>query len=164
MEGITLALVIIVMVFLLLLSIIPFLPGPVMLWSMATLYAVLTDFERVPVIAIIMMSVLMVMGATSEFWLRYLGMKGRGGSCWGFLGSFIGGILGTFLIPIPILGTLIGAVIGALLIEFMRLGEVWDALRSGRAILEMYLVNIVVEFSLSVSIFAVFLISVWLTA
>jgi len=163
LETPILVFVIILMIIALFVSLIPFIPGPALLWAIAVIYAVLDDFERVPIIAVIFMTMFMIIGATSEFWLRYIGMKGRGGSCWGFLGSFIGGIIGTIVIPIPILGTLLGAILGALIIEFMRLGEIMDALKSGRAVLEMYLVNIVIEFALSLMIFSIFLFSVWVT-
>jgi uncharacterized protein YqgC (DUF456 family) len=110
------------------------------------------------------MTILMVVGSTTDIWLRALGMQRRGGSCWAALGSVIGGILGTGLIPIPIVGTLVGAVAGALLVEFMRMGEVKVAMDAGRSVVESYLLGMVIEFVISIMIVANFLISVWLTS
>lgn len=153
-----------VMLITLTVSLVPFVPGPALQWTIVVVFAALTDFERVTWVALIPITGLMLLGSTSEFWLRYFGMARRGGSCWGFLGSWIGGLLGTFFIPIPILGTLIGAVVGALVVELLRVREVQQAWQAGQSVLEMYIVNIVIEFSLSLGIFAVTVASVMLTA
>lgn len=56
-------------------------------------------------------------GEILEFLAAALGAKRAGASrrgAWGALGGgFVGGIVGTFLIPIPLLGTLVGACLGA---------------------------------------------------
>jgi hypothetical protein len=164
METVSLVAVAILMGVALLISLIPYIPGPAVLWAIGVIYALVNDFERVTIPAVIVMSLFMVIGSTTEIWLRYLGLQHRGGSCWGTLGSILGGILGTFMIPVPILGTLIGAILGALLVEFMRVGQVHHAYLAGRAVLETYLVGIVVEFGMSLGIFITFLVSLWLTA
>jgi hypothetical protein len=54
--------------------------------------------------------------------------------------------------------------VGALLVEFMRRGEVRDAMEAGRSVLESYVVGIVVEFTISLGILATFFTSIYLTA
>lgn len=145
-------------------SLIPYVPGPALMWLIGIVFAFVDDFERVTMPAVILMTIFMVIGSTTEFWLRALGMQRRGGSCWGFLGSIIGGTVGTMVIPIPILGTLIGAVAGALIVEFMRIGELRHALHAGQSVIEMYVVGILVEFTMSVCILGIFVASVIWTA
>lgn len=152
------------MVLAIMIAIIPSIPGPAMVWAIAMVFAGLNDFQRTPLPAVIIMSGFMLIGSTTEIWLRYLGMKTRGGSCWATLGSIVGGLAGTFLIPIPILGTLIGAILGALVVEFLRYQEANKAFQAGRSVLETYLISIVVEFCMSCCILSTFLISIWLTA
>ncbi|MFP4323630.1 MAG: DUF456 family protein [Anaerolineales bacterium] len=163
-ETASITLTVIVMVILMFISLIPFIPGPALLWTVAVVFALANGFERVHVVAVVVMTILMLIGSTQDLWLRFLGMQRRGGSCWGVLGSFLGGLLGTVLIPVPILGTLIGAVAGALLIEFMRLGEIAQAMQSGRSVVESYFLGIAIEFAVSIGILTTFLVSVWLTA
>ncbi len=163
-ETASITVTVVVMVILMFLSLVPFIPGPALLWTVAVVFAVANRFERVHEVAVVVMTLLMLIGSTQDIWMRFLGMQRRGGSCWGVLGSFIGGLLGTVLIPVPILGTLVGAVIGALLIEFMRLGEIAQAVQSGRSVVESYFVGIAVEFAVSISILGTFLVSIWLTA
>jgi hypothetical protein len=164
METVMIVLAVLSMVIAILVSLIPNIPGPAIVWAIGLIFAALNDFERVPIPAIVVMSLFMAIGSTTEFWLRYLGMRTRGGSCWAALGSIFGGILGTFLIPIPILGTLIGAVLGALIIELLRVREAQKALEAGRSVIETYLISIVVEFCMCCCILTTFLISLWWTA
>jgi len=162
-ETTLIAITLVLMLVLLLVSLIPYVPGPALQWAVGTIFAVLTDFQRVTVAAVVVMSIFMLIGSTNEIWLRYLGMRGRGGSCWGALGSLVGGIIGTGVIPIPILGTLIGAIVGALLVEFMRIGEVQHAMQAGRSVLETYILSIIIEFFMSLAILGTFLGSLWFT-
>jgi uncharacterized protein YqgC (DUF456 family) len=145
------------------LSLVPLFPGPLIVWGIGTLFAFLNEFERVTYLAVGLMTVLMVIGSTAEFWMPAFGVKTQGGSCLTSLGSVGGGIIGTFVIPIPLLGTIIGAVLGALLVEMMRVGELKDALTAGRRAFELYLLSMVVEFAASGAILVVFVISLWLT-
>jgi hypothetical protein len=46
----------------------------------------------------------------------------------------------------------------------MRLGQWQEAMRAGRAALEAFLLSFVVEISMSIAIYAVFLASLWFTA
>ncbi|MGE3540301.1 MAG: DUF456 family protein [Candidatus Tectimicrobiota bacterium] len=69
---------------------------------------------------------LAVLGEVLEFVLGAAGSRRAGGSSraasLSLVGSFLGGLLGTF-IPLPIVGTLLGASIGAFLGAL--LGELW---------------------------------------
>lgn len=162
-ESILLIISLIAMVVVMFASIIPFMPGPIFVWGIGLAAAFLTSFERVTPLAAILMTLLMVGGSTTPYWLPFIGIKGDGLSCLAAVGSIIGGLLGTFLIPIPILGTIIGTVGGALLVEFIHIGETQRAIRAGRVAFRMYLVGMLVDFAFSLSIILVFIISVWST-
>lgn len=62
---------------------------------------------------------LAVIGEVLEFFAGVFGTRAAGGSGRGavgaLIGTLIGGVAGTFLIPIPVLGSLIGACAGAAL-------------------------------------------------
>ena len=83
--------------------------------------------------------VLAIIGEVLEFFAGVVGTKRAGGSRWGaagaIVGCIIGGIVATFLIPIPVLGTLIGAcggaALGAWLMELASGKEMRLAVRSG---------------------------------
>ena len=163
-ESALIALTLVAMVGAALLSIIPILPGPVLVWGIAIVYAALTNFERATPAAAIVITIMMIASATADFWLRLLGMGGQNGmSCLSAIGSFIGGIVGTFLIPIPVIGTLVGSVAGALLVELVRIRELAGAIRTGRLAFRQFITGILVNIFLSFAMIGVFVVSVMTT-
>lgn len=140
---------------------VPFVPGPVLVWAVGIIYAVLTGFEQVTYLAAAVMTVFMVLGTTSDLWLQYVGVRTGGGSCLSAAGGLIGGVLGTLFIPVPLLGTLIGTVLGAAVMEGLRLREVQGAVDAGSTAFKMYLLGVAVEFASSVAIIVVYVLSVW---
>jgi uncharacterized protein YqgC (DUF456 family) len=162
-ETSLLALSVILMGVGLIVSFIPLMPGTILLWLIAVISAYLEGFERIPIISVGIITILMILGATNELWMPLLGIRAPGGSCWSSLGAFIGGLLGTFFIPIPIIGTLVGYVLGALLFELARLRELRRAIHAGRSAFRTYFLNYVVQVVISLAIFAVFVVSLWIT-
>ena len=159
------AIALVSMVGVLIVSIIPFVPGPLLMWVVALGYGLLTDFDRLHPVAFGIICVLMVFGSTTDYWMPVLGMRARGASCWGGIGTIIGAFVGTFFIPIPIpfCGTLIGAVIGALTFEFIHIGDAREAMRVGGLAVKFYIYGLIVEFCMSLTILGVFVASVHLT-
>ncbi|MEO0563235.1 MAG: DUF456 family protein, partial [Chloroflexota bacterium] len=93
-----------------LVSFVPFIPGPALVWAIGVIYAVATEFREVGVWAVVIMTVLMIVGSTADYWTRFLGLNAEGSlSCGTIVVSTIGAILGTWLLPIPVVGTLVGA-------------------------------------------------------
>lgn len=135
-------------------SIIPFIPGPTLIWAIGMIYALTTQSLSVP--ALIVMTVLMLAGATSDYWLPLIGVRTQGLSCLGAVGSIIGGLVGTFVIPIPILGTLFGSSIGAMIVEFARIRELRHMLQAGQITLKLYLWSVVVQFCIGLAILLTF--------
>jgi hypothetical protein len=88
---------------------------------------------------LIALVVLALLGELVELIAGVLGAKQFGGtnrSAWAALvGTFVGGLLGTFFIPLPPVGSLIGAcagaAIGALSLELHDKRPLREAIRSG---------------------------------
>jgi uncharacterized protein YqgC (DUF456 family) len=152
----------VLMVIALFVSLLPFLPGPLLLWGISVIYGLVTNFQHVTILSIVIMTILMIVGSTTEFWTPFLGMKSRGTSCSSVFGMIVGGMIGTLAIPIPIAGTLIGAMIGAIGLELMRLGSVRLALKAGSLAFESFVWGMVTEFGFNLAIVAVFFISLLL--
>ncbi|MEQ8675967.1 MAG: DUF456 domain-containing protein [Aggregatilineales bacterium] len=156
---------VIAMIGIMVISIIPFVPGPLMMWGVALAFGLIDGFENLHIVAFALITVLMILGSTTGFWMPVLGMRAQGGSCWGTMGTIIGALVGTFFIPIPIpfCGTLIGAVLGALAFEFIHIGDARKAMKAGQLAMTTYFLGLVAEFVMSFAIFAVFLLNVWLS-
>lgn len=140
-------------------SLIPFVPGSLLLWGIALAYAALTDFEVLSIVGVVVISVLALISTTKDFWMPLLGMRTRGASCGSVVATMVGGLIGTLVIPVPILGTLIGMVLGALVVEGLQLGNLRGALRAASTAFETFLYGMIAEFALNIVIVAVFFIS-----
>jgi uncharacterized protein len=151
------------MVAALLFAFIPVLPGPVLLWGVALIFGVSEGFHRVTPLALIIITLLMIIGTSSDIWLSLFGVKTGCVTCLGTLGSFIGGIVGTLLIPIPLLGTMVGFVVGALLFELIRYWNIRKALQAGQGAVKIFIMGYLIGLAASILIFAVYLVSVLTT-
>lgn len=150
----------VLMVVALLVSVLPFVPGPLILWGISIGYGVLTSFQHLTVLSAVIITLLMLAGTTKDIWLPLLGMKTQGASCSSAFGVIVGGLVGTFAIPMPIVGTLIGAVVGAILMELLRLGDVQKAIQAGGFAFRTFVLGMLTEFGFNLLIVAAFFASV----
>lgn len=148
------------MIITLFLSLIPFVPGPLLVWGIAIVYGVLTGFNEFTLISAILATGLMALAMTKDFWLPVLGLRSGDVSCSSVFGTIVGGLIGTFFIPIPIVGTLLGAIGGAIVLEVLRVGDLKLALRAGGFAFRTFMISMVMEFLFSLAIIGVFLASV----
>jgi uncharacterized protein YqgC (DUF456 family) len=110
---------------------VPVLPGILLIWLGALFYAwVVLGFDAFSPWVFVLITLIGLVAGTANIWLTALGAKKTGASWRTLLVAFIGGIAGTFLIPIPILGTIIGCVAGLILSEYVQRGEFRPAVRA----------------------------------
>lgn len=144
----------------LLLAFIPIMPGTIIVWLIGLVAAVLDQFQHITPTAVVVMTAIMLFGVTSDFWLPALGVKTGGMSCLAAVGSLIGGLLGTFFIPVPLAGTLIGTALGAGVVEWARRRRVRGALTAGRSAAKLFVIGYGIELATSIAIFVTFLVSI----
>jgi uncharacterized protein YqgC (DUF456 family) len=159
-EEVLVNLTLILMVITLFLSVIPFIPGPATMWAIAVMFAVFDGFHRLTPAGVLVITLLTLLGSTTEVWMPAIGVQSKGMSCSSVVGSVFGSIFGTIFIPVPIVGTMIGAGAGALLIELVHAGELRKAVLAGRSALQLYLIGFAVELVTCIAILGVFIISV----
>jgi hypothetical protein len=145
------------------LAFIPILPGPLLPWAVGVAFGFLDGWQRLTPAAGIIMTALMLVGVTADYWRPLLGGQAGGLTCLASIGSFVGGIIGTLVIPIPILGTLIGCVVGALVVELVKFGDIQKALQAGRGALKLFVLGYVLNIVFSVGIFVVYIVSLLTT-
>jgi uncharacterized protein YqgC (DUF456 family) len=141
------------------LSLIPVLPGSLVVWGIALAAAYIDNFQRVTPVAIGIMTVIMVISQLSDFWLPLFGVRSGGLTCAASLGSIAGGIVGTLVIPIPLLGTLVGTIVGALIVDYIQRQQVETAVAAGTEAARLFAIGYAVRFVSSVLIFIVFIIA-----
>jgi uncharacterized protein YqgC (DUF456 family) len=157
-QGLALILAGTVMAFGTLAAVLPLVPGPALVWFSAVIYAIFTNFRDVGPVPLILLTLLMILGSTTNLWMSLLGVKVTGGSAWGVLGGMIGMVIG-MIVFFPI-GALIGAVVGALGIELARTGDIRKALTIGGGTAGGYVLGVVAEFLIALVMDLVFVTSV----
>ena len=163
-EGTMVAVATVLMIATVILAFIPIMPGPMLAWAVSIIFAIAEGFERMTPPAVIAATVVMLLGSTSDYWMNIFGVRSGGLSCLSSIGAFIGGLVGTFFIPIPVVGTLLGSVGGAVLVELVRLRQLRQAVRAGQTTAKMMAISYVVQLSATLIIFVIYVVSLQTTA
>lgn len=114
--------------------ILPILPGTLLVWLSVLFYYLVEralGFAAIDPITFIVVTALALVAGTSEIWLPLLGARQSGSSKRAMVAGLLGALIGTFVLPIPLVGTVVGYAAGVLLGEYQKHGD-WDkALRAG---------------------------------
>src|SRR5688500_4798662 len=139
-------------------SIAPFLPGPPLAWFVLLIYAAFTRFEYASVTGVAVLGVLTLFNILFNIFLPALAAKGYKASKQSAWGAIIGGIIGIFAGP---LGIFIGPFLGAFIGEYIAVADKDKALKAAKAALIGMVIGTVFQLALSISIFAYFLVGVF---
>jgi len=135
--------------------ILPLVPGIVLVYLAALLYAVIEGFAKIGPITLAVLTVLAVVGVTADLWVSSLGAKVGGASVWALLGGLVLGLVGLIFFSLP--GAIVGSVAGVIAVEMWRVGDWRKVLKSGGG----WLLSTVVQLSIALIMIAIFLWQVW---
>lgn len=155
MEGLLLIGALLLMAFGTFAAVLPVVPGPALCWFAAMIYAIGTNFQSPGILVLIVLTLLMILGSTTNIWMSALGVKVTGGTVWGILGGLAGMLIGTLLF-FPI-GALIGVVVGTLGVELLVSRDWRKALRIGGATAGGFVLGVVAEFLVALVMDIVFI-------
>ncbi len=124
-EGPLLALTLVLMFVGLLGSVVPGLPGVTLIFLSALLYAIITDFESVGAVILVVLFVLAALAFIADFIATTYGARRFGASNWGTVGGAVGGIAGAlvgllFLGIGSLFGLILGTIAGVFIGEYLR--------------------------------------------
>lgn len=103
-------------------SVVPFLPGPVLIFIAGIAHTLLRPESGMSAWGFVVLSLLMVLSYVVDFASGAMGARWFGASRWGIAGVFIGGIVGMFFVPFGlVLGPLIGGIVCELVFAKKRL-------------------------------------------
>ncbi len=162
-QTLMLSIAVAAMVFGILLTFIPLIPGAVIVWGIGIITAFADHFDRITVLAAIIMTGLMILCETRDFWLPIFGVKMAGLSCLTSIGAMVGGVVGIIVIPLPVVNALIGSVIGAVIVELISARKIIRGVKAGTTAATIFAVSYVIELITVFAIFIVFLLSIMLT-
>ena len=106
-------------------SVLPGLPGVPLIFFSALVYAILTDFQYVGTLVVVLLGLFAVIAFAADFVATTYGARKFGASNWGTVGGSIGGIVGALagglLFGIgALLGLILGTIGGVFLGEYLR--------------------------------------------
>jgi uncharacterized protein YqgC (DUF456 family) len=106
-------------------SVLPGLPGVPLIFFSALVYAILTDFQHVGTLVVVLLGLFAVIAFVADFVATTYGARRFGASNWGTVGGSIGGIVGALagvlLFGIGALfGLILGTIGGVFLGEYLR--------------------------------------------
>jgi uncharacterized protein YqgC (DUF456 family) len=142
-------------------SVIPVLPGPILIWLGAFVWAWGNDFQRVGWGTLVVLGLLALLAWASDLFLSTV-MSRRAGASWKAIGgAILGGLGGSLLLSaVPVLGTVLGAILGALLgmwaVEYWDKGSAEAATNAVRAYLASMVLAALLEMTLALTMIALF--------
>jgi uncharacterized protein YqgC (DUF456 family) len=141
-------------------TVVPILPGMLLVWFTVLVYAWRTGFEAVGWPSLIFITIIALVTGLSNVWLPLLGAQKTGAAKRALVLGVVGAVVGTFIIPIPILGTVIGYAIGVFLGEFIKVRDWRLALKASLGGVAGWGVSTIVEIVGALLILAIFVVQV----
>lgn len=110
-------------------TVLPMLPGPILVYGGMVLYGFMTDFQTLDPFFFLVQGLVLLLIFASDYVSSAAGAKFFGGSSKSSLGAVAGTLVAIlFLGP---LGIIIGPLVGASVVHFIQTGDLKGALRAG---------------------------------
>lgn len=154
LGSIVLVLALLAMVVGLIGTVLPVIPGTILIFLSALGYAFIEGFQTIGWPTLIVLGVLALVATTADLWASSVGAKVGGASGWSVLAGMIGGLIG-FLV-LSLVGAIIGAILGVLLTEIVRLGDWRKALKAGGGWAIGWALATVVQVGIALTMVAIF--------
>ncbi|MCP4418882.1 MAG: DUF456 domain-containing protein [Chloroflexi bacterium] len=154
-ETFSLGIVIVILLFSLIGTLIPIVPGVLLMWLTVLLYAWVDGFTAVSTSSFVVISLIALTTGTSDLWLTLFGAKKGGANVKSMLIATVGAIAGSFIFPI--VGTIAGYIAGLFLGEYWQHGD-WElATKAGLGGLAGWGVATIIQFIGGIIIMIIFL-------
>lgn len=139
-------------------AVLPFLPGPLLIFIGAFIYAAATEFTVIGLGRLVVLGVLTGVGWALAHFASVLGARRYGGSNWAVLGAIIGAIFGVAMGP---LGLVIGPAAGAVVFELAATRDLDRSVRGGVGAIVGVVVGAIAQVSIAAMMIGLFLWWAW---
>lgn len=134
-------------------TVLPVIPGTILIFAGALLYALVDGFQVVGWPTLLVLGVLTVVATTADLWASSVGAKIGGASGWSVVIGLVAGLVGFVVFSLP--GAIIGAVLGVLLTEIVRVGDWRQALKAGSGWVVGWILSTVVQLGIGLIMVAI---------
>lgn len=154
-EALSVGVVVFVLLLSLIGTLIPIIPGVLLMWLTVFIYAWAERFTAVSPASFIIISLIALVTGTSDIWLTLFGTKKGGASVKSMLIGTVGAVVGSFIFPI--VGTIAGYIGGLLLGEYWQHGDWEVAKKAGIGGLTGWGIATIIQFIGGIFIIVIFL-------
>ena len=134
-------------------TVLPIIPGTILIFAGALLYALVDGFQVVGWPTLLALGVLTVVATTADLWASSVGAKIGGASGWSVVIGLLAGLVGFVVFSLP--GAIIGAILGVLLTEIVRVGDWRQALKAGSGWVVGWILATVVQLGIGLIMVAI---------
>jgi uncharacterized protein YqgC (DUF456 family) len=135
--------------------VLPIIPGTVVIFVAALIYALIEGFQTVGWPTLVVLGLLTIVATTADLWASSVGAKIGGASGWSVVVGLVGGLVGFVVFSLP--GAVAGAILGVLLTEIVRVGDWRQALKAGGGWVLGWVLSTVVQLAIALTMVAIFL-------
>lgn len=139
-------------------SVIPALPGTILIFAGALLHAVVYDFDPIGPWRLAILGVLTLVAYGLDYAAGALGVRRFGGSGWATAGAVVGALVGVFF-GLP--GLILGPLVGAVLAEYAYTRKLDTSARAALGTVVGLLVGAVAKVGIGLTMVGLFLFWVW---
>jgi uncharacterized protein YqgC (DUF456 family) len=135
-------------------TVLPVLPGTILIFAAALVYALLDGFQTIGWVTLTVLGLLAAGATTADLWATSVGAKAGGASGWSILTGMLGGFVGLLVFNLP--GSIIGAMLGLFVVEVLRVHDWRKALKSGGGWLLGWLLSVILELGIGLIMIVIF--------
>ncbi|MGD2206508.1 MAG: DUF456 domain-containing protein [Anaerolineae bacterium] len=135
-------------------TILPVIPGTILIFVAAFLYALVEGFHVIGWPTLVVLGLLAIAATTADIWASGAGAKMGGASGWSVALGLLGGLIGLVLFSLP--GAIVGALLVVLLIETFRQDDWRQALKAGSGWVIGWALSTVAQLGIGLSMVAIF--------
>ena len=140
-------------------TVLPLLPGTLLVWSGVLLGAWIDDFTRVGVSTVVIISILAALAWALDFVAGLMGAKRAGASRLALVGAAVGTVVGIFM---GLVGVLFMPLVGAAVGEYWAQRDQHRAAKVAFATWVGLMLGMVAKVALSFVMVGIFLVALWL--
>jgi len=135
-------------------TVLPIIPGTILIFAGALLYALVDGFHVIGWPTLVVLGILAAVATTADLWASSIGAKIGGASGWSVVIGMVAGLVGFVIFTLP--GAIIGAILGVLLTEIVRVGDWRQALKAGSGWVVGWILSTVVQLGIGLIMVAIF--------
>ncbi len=142
-------------------TVVPFLPGVLLVWFAAVVYGFLVGFSPIGIVVLVVLTALVAVSVIKSVVVPKRAAEGHDVSRWSQLVAVVGAVIGFFVIPV--VGIIVGALVGLYLAEYAHHRDGVEAWGSTIAVAKGFGVSALIDIAIAMlmaSIWAIWAVTV----